>query len=127
MGSEMCIRDRDQFFAEPKGDYDGITEVRDRLKPFLGRAFRAPVENAVVERYASYAELQLEQGVAFTDVMKSLAAAALASPKFLYLYDEGSEGGKVESLSDFELASRRSFFFWGSRRHTRCREDGSAG
>jgi len=112
--SPKYVRTWDQFFAEPKGDYDGITEVRDRLKPFLGRAFRAPVENAVVERYASYAELQLEQGVAFTDVMKSLAAAALASPKFLYLYEEGSEGGKVESLSDFELASRLSFFFWGS-------------
>jgi len=103
-----------ELFAEPTGDYDGGAEVRARLKPFLSRAFRAPAEKAVIERYASYAELQLDQGVAFTDVMKSLAAAALASPKFLYLYDEGAESGKVESLGDFELASRLSFFFWGS-------------
>ena len=104
----------DELFAEPKGDYDGDAEVRARLLPFLSRAFRAPVENDVIERYASYAELQLEQGIAFTDVMKSLAAAALASPKFLYLYDEASKGGGVEALNDYELASRLSFFFWGS-------------
>lgn len=104
----------DELFAEPGADQDAGVEVRARLKPFLTRAFRGPVEEAVVERYASYADRQLEEGVSFTEVMKSLAAAALASPKFLYLYEEASESEGVEALNDFELASRLSFLFWGS-------------
>ena len=46
--------------------------------------------------------------------MKSVVAAAIASPKFLYLYDKSSESENAESLDDFELASRLSFFLWGS-------------
>jgi hypothetical protein len=46
--------------------------------------------------------------------MKAVAAAAIASPKFLYLYDRASDSQTVERLSDLELASRLSFFLWGS-------------
>ena len=46
--------------------------------------------------------------------MKQAASAALASPRFLYLYEEGAAGEGGERLNDFELASRLSFFLWGS-------------
>ena len=46
--------------------------------------------------------------------MKSITAATIASPKFLYLYDKSTESGKAEPVDDFELASRLSFFLWGS-------------
>lgn len=102
------------FFAPPKDKSEWKPAVRERLEPFLARAFRRPVDPEVLERYLGYAHLQLDDGVAFTDVMKGLAAAVLASPKFLYLYDEASETEGVESLDGYELASRLSFFLWGS-------------
>jgi hypothetical protein len=46
--------------------------------------------------------------------MKSIAAATISSPRFLYLYDTSGEGKTAETIDDFELASRLSFFLWGS-------------
>ena len=46
--------------------------------------------------------------------MKSAASAALASPRFLYLYDLAGDADHSTRLDDFELASRLSFFLWGS-------------
>lgn len=107
------------FFAEPESlrADTAEAEVRSRLEPFLARAFRRPVNDELLERYVRYAVRQIEEDVPFPDVMKSLAAATIASPKFLYLYDvTTTESGSqnVALLNDFELASRLSFFLWGS-------------
>ena len=102
------------FFAAPGPDVDPKAEVRKRLEPFLIRAFRRPVDRALLDRYVSYVHQQLDEGVEFTEAMKAIAAVAISSPKFLYLYDRSSETGGAERLDDFELASRLSFFLWGS-------------
>ena len=103
-----------EFFVRPGKGKDVNAEVRERLKGFLLRAFRRPVDDALLDRYAGHAIAALESGEDFTETMKVIASAALASPRFLYLYDgAGGEGG-VEPLDDFELASRLSFFLWGS-------------
>ena len=102
------------FFLPPKGDVDLESEVRDRLSAFLTKAFRRPVEDAVLDRYTGYVMARLAEGGDFTEAMKGVAAAAIASPQFLYLYDETAEGGGVEPVGDVELASRLSFFLWGS-------------
>jgi hypothetical protein len=63
----------------------------------------------VVERYVGFVDVQLAQGIEFSEAMKLVAAAIISSPRFLYLYDgSGSDG------DGFELASRLSFFLWGS-------------
>lgn len=102
------------FFAEPAADADLPAEIHQRLQPFLTRAFRRPVETKTLERYTAFVSHQIESGVSFTDAMKSVAAATIASPKFLYLYDHAIAGETSQPLNDFELASRLSFFLWGS-------------
>ena len=102
------------FFEEPPKGADLDTEVRQRLAPFLTKAFRRPVEAELLDRYASHVLRQLDSGVAFEEAMKSIAAAAIASPRFLYLYDKSSTSETAEAIDDFELASRLSFFLWGS-------------
>ena len=102
------------FFESPAGEFDLEVEVRLRLEPFLTRAFRRTVSGDVLNRYAEFAMKQVEDGVAFTEAMKSVAAAAISSPKFLYLYDTTDAGHAGEQVNDFELASRLSFFLWGS-------------
>jgi hypothetical protein len=102
------------FFTAPATAVDRDTEVRNRLRLFLTRAFRRPIDDALLDRYAGYVSRQLDSGVEFSEAMKSVVAAAIASPKFLYLYDKSSESENAESLDDFELASRLSFFLWGS-------------
>ena len=102
------------FFAAPGADKNVPEGIRERLHPFLTRAFRQPVDEETLGRYASFAEQQIAAGASFTAAMKAVAAAAIASPKFLYLFDHANRRATIERLSDFELATRLSFFLWGS-------------
>ena len=103
-----------KFFAEPDSDVSLELIVEERLRSFLTRAFRQPVDASIVERYSKYALSQMEAGESFTNCMKMVASAAIASPRFLYLYDRAAESNSSEEVDDLELASRLSFFLWGS-------------
>ena len=120
-----------EFFAKPAANVSHIEEVERRLRPFLTRAFRRPVSGASLQRYVAYAARELDQKVDFTDVMKRVASAVLASPRFLYLYSidsahatnppaltddaEKTDPDLVDGFAkDINLASRLSFFLWGS-------------
>ncbi len=102
------------FFAPPSNKEDLPKVVRERLKPLLRKAFRRPVEPSVLDRYSSYVLGQLEKGTDFTSAMKAVSAAVISSPRFLYLYDGASEKDKMGRVDGFDLASRLSFFLWGS-------------
>ncbi|MGY8641501.1 MAG: DUF1592 domain-containing protein [Verrucomicrobiales bacterium] len=102
------------FFLPPDQKTDPKSVVKERLQSFLTKAFRRPVDAIVLDRYVGFVHRKLDSGVDFTEAMKSVAAAAIASPKFLYLHERAGETGKAEALDDFELASRLSFFLWGS-------------
>ncbi|QDT11637.1 DUF1592 domain-containing protein [Planctomycetes bacterium K23_9] len=110
------------FFAPPPARTNLAVAARDRLRPFLTRAFRQPIDDKTLVRYAAFVDRQLHAGVTFTDAMKMAAAATIASPRFLYLFDQGQSpavdglGSKQPTvrIKDRELASRLSFFLWGS-------------
>ena len=99
----------DEFFATPEDGTSSSSEIQKRLKSFLRIAFRGPVEEDILARYRDYAVSNIESGLSFTQSMKKTAAAALSSPLFLYRADTGNLAD-----ANFELASRLSFFLWGS-------------
>ena len=103
-----------EFFVPPAKAAQLDEEVRNRLTIFLRRAFRRPAEEDVLERYVNYVTRQVKSGKEFTEAMKEVVSAVLASPQFLYLYDKPADGQKIEPLEGYELASRLSFFLWGS-------------
>ncbi len=98
-----------EFFATPAETVDRATEVRRRLAAFLRIAFRGPVDAETLDRYSSFATRKLEEGLPFPETMKKVAAAALSSPLFLYR----SPAAGDDDLR-FTLASRLSYFLWGS-------------
>ncbi|MCH8921789.1 MAG: DUF1592 domain-containing protein [Planctomycetes bacterium] len=112
------------FFAPPPENQNPAKKntdevVTQRLRQFLTRAFRRPVHESDLARYTRHVTAQIRSGKSFTDSMKEAASAALASPRFLYLYERAAGGdakavAKQVPLDDFELASRLSFFLWGS-------------
>ena len=106
-----------EFFARP-GEAQATelaTVFRLRLKHFLTHAFRRPAPDTLLDRYTGFAMQQIRTGKSFTDSMKAVAAAAIASPQFFYLYDQDRRAEKrSRRLDDFDLASRLSFFLWGS-------------
>jgi hypothetical protein len=100
------------FFGKERSDKRESGElVRERLEKFLNKAFRGRVGEGVLNRYVGYVERKIKQGTPFPEAMKSAAAAVISSPRFLYLYDRSASGEKVDG---FEMASRLSFFLWGS-------------
>jgi len=103
-----------EFFLPPRGVRNPDELIRIRLKNFLSKAFRRTVGNEDLERYVSYVTGQLEKGVDYTETMKKVSAAVISSPKFLYLYDGVSGGEGAGQVDGFDLASRLSFFLWGS-------------
>jgi hypothetical protein len=92
--------------------------IQDRLQQFLTRAFRAAVDKTTLQRYTAFGVLQYKRGGDFTEAMKSVVAATIASPQFFYLgqhSDRGDKGSKTGfTENDFALASKLSFFLWGS-------------
>ena len=99
------------FVLDPRDEREVNVVVRERLRQFLRKAFRGRLEGGVLDRYAGFVDNQLASGVEFTDAMKSVAAAVISSPRFLYLYNGPGSDGQVDG---FDLASRLSFFLWGS-------------
>ncbi|MFT5467229.1 MAG: hypothetical protein ACI8UO_002333 [Verrucomicrobiales bacterium] len=104
--NEKTVGIWNEFFAEPAALSDLEAEVRQRLEPFMTQAFRGPVEPATLDRYAAYVAEKIENGSSFTESMKKGAAAILSSPMFLYRHPGEND--------QYELASRLSYFIWGS-------------
>ncbi len=102
-----------EFFVAPA---NGKTKsaVRGRLQKLMTRAFRRPVPKALLNRYTQHVHRQIDSGMSFTDAMKEAASAVLSSPRFLYLYDRPTAAAKTVPLDGYDLASRLSFFLWGS-------------
>ena len=104
-----------QYFEKSKRGINQMDELKSRLQHLLKRAFRAPVDDKTFSKYYSFAEQEMNKGMEMGDAMKDVFSAILASPRFLYLYDRGGEESREpESRQNLDLASRLSFFLWGS-------------
>ena len=105
------------FFAPPADTSNIEGVIEQRLRPFLEKAFRQPVEEELLDRYVDFTFGHIERGHDFSTAMKSVASATISSPRFLYLYDRRSgaaDSPGPKEVTDIELASRLSFFLWGS-------------
>ena len=104
-----------QIFFESNDKANEKKYAREVLMKFMRRAWRREIAEAEIDqKLALFIKLR-PQCNDFQEAMIEVLATVLSSPKFLYLAlasepsDEGSQ-----RISDFELASRLSFFLWGS-------------
>ena len=98
----------DSFFKD-----DGQPVVK-RLVPFLERAFRSPVDEATLARYAAFHAEEQQRNGSYATAMKSVVAAVLASPKFIYVVETKHGAGDKTPANDYELAQRLALFLWSS-------------
>ncbi len=87
---------------------DAAADSRRLLRRFLQRAYRRPVPDGDVERFAKLAGQAMAAGFSFTDAMISTYSAVLCSPAFVTLEE------KPGRLDSYALASRLSYFLWNS-------------
>lgn len=86
----------------------------ERLRVFLPRVFRHPVNASALGRYVAVFDSAVAAGRNFADAMRETLTAALASPEFLYFTGPKAEKEGVRALDPFELASRLSYFLWSA-------------
>jgi mono/diheme cytochrome c family protein len=83
------------------------------LTKFMERAFRRPVQAGEVARYLKVIEGELKSGEKFDSAYRAGLLAVLCSKDFLYVI-EGAADAPRDRLTDWELASRLSYFLWGT-------------
>lgn len=105
--TEDSVRKREAFLAKEP------TEVSERLPRFAEAAWRRPVTEAEIAPYLGIVEAELAAEAKFSEAYKTGLLAVLASKNFYYLA-EGSADERRDTLNDFELASRLSYFLWNS-------------
>ncbi len=102
---------------EAKSDDERIEVARRNLREFASRAYRRPLEESDVERLFKVMAYAREQGSSKVETFKTVVTAVLASPQFLFrveLDPAPDDADGIRELSDFELASRLSYFLWSS-------------
>ncbi len=106
------------------GGEDAKTDLayaREVFARFLPRAWRRPVDDKELKPILAVVRQELESGESFHEAIRVGLATALTSPKFLYLAEPAvvtpSDDNAVAAtrpLTEFELASRLSYFLWSS-------------
>jgi hypothetical protein len=84
------------------------------LTAFASRAWRRPAVASEIAPYAALVPLAKSLGDGFEDGLGAALRAMLLSPKFVFRVEANPGAGKVAALSDYELASRLSYFLWSS-------------
>lgn len=88
--------------------------ARKVLFQFARRAFRRPVGADEVEGFLTLFDRVWERGDGFDAAVRLAMKAILVSPHFLFLAEPEPEEGGTRPLGAFPLASRISYFLWGS-------------
>jgi len=87
------------------------------LNVLTSRAFRRPSTAAEVDRLLKLVELSLAEGDNFNTALGVALQAVLVSPHFLFRVEldaTPNQADSVRTLSDFEFATRLSYFLWSS-------------
>jgi hypothetical protein len=90
--------------------------AREFIDYFGARAYRRPLAPGEADMlFAAYSFGRTVHN--FREGIRMVIEAALQSPHFLYRVELGSDAGPSEGivhLNDWEMASRLSYFFWGT-------------
>ena len=101
--------------ARPGAGTDAKSAAEKVLTDFARRAYRRPVKPDELARLVKLFELANKQGETFANALKLPMKAVLVSPHFLYRIEEDpKDPDDVRTISDFEFATRLSYFLWSS-------------
>ena len=100
--------------AQPGPDVTPDAAARQILAAFLPRAFRRPVTEAEIKPYLDLFATAKERGQTFEGAIFFALRAVLVSPKFLFRAEPPNTTAAQRPIDQFALASRLSYFLWGS-------------
>lgn len=84
------------------------------LVEFAGRAWRHKLSSLDLQRLqAAYSQFR-DQKLTHDEAIRLLLARILVAPSFLYRLETPGQGQDATEVSDYELASRLSYFLWST-------------
>jgi hypothetical protein len=113
------------IFRTAKTKSDVPDAARAIVEKLAARAYRRPVTTSELAKLVKLVDLAIQNGDGFTRGIQLAVQAVLVSPEFLFRVELDSRGKKItgktgaapaagQSIGDFELASRISYFLWSS-------------
>ena len=84
------------------------------LRSFLRKAYRRPVENADVTPLMTLYDRAAQRGDPFEERMKLALEGVLVGPEFLFKIERRSDKPGIYPISQYEMASRLSYFLWST-------------
>ncbi len=98
------------------GNATGEARARAVANSFVSRAFRRPATSSEINRYVKVFLEGEKNGGSWEAGAQAMIAVVLASPKFIFRaeQDDAPTAKDAHPISEFALASRLSYFLWGS-------------
>ncbi|MEC7597615.1 MAG: DUF1592 domain-containing protein, partial [Planctomycetota bacterium] len=90
---------------------ESLENPEQLIKRFAARAYRRPLNASEVKTLVDLYQLRIGQGDSIQQALRTVVRSILISPMFLFRNEAVSEDHR---LSEYELASRLSFFLWAS-------------
>jgi Protein of unknown function (DUF1592)/Protein of unknown function (DUF1588)/Protein of unknown function (DUF1585)/Protein of unknown function (DUF1587)/Protein of unknown function (DUF1595)/Planctomycete cytochrome C len=84
------------------------------LLDFTQKAFRRPVKDPEVERYAKVYDAAVKKTINHEDAVKLALKTVLVSPNFLYRIEAQKPDPKPYEIGQHEMAVRLSYFLWAT-------------
>ena len=100
--------------ARPGNGISAEAAAGEILKAFLPRAFRRPMAQDDFAQYLTLFRAARKRGLEFESAILFTLEAVLVSPKFLFLAEPTNTTGDLRRIDSYSLASRMSYFLWGS-------------
>jgi hypothetical protein len=94
---------------------------------FAGRAYRRPLAQKEKEELVALYHTFLKQELPHEEAIRLTLARILVAPTFLYHLEKPGPGALPVPVSDWELASRLSYFLWSSAPDAELSEAAAAG
>jgi hypothetical protein len=115
-GISDTVSRRRIFTCRPTSQAEEAACAREVLERLATRAFRGPVSGDDLQGLLSFYDEGRDRGD-FESGIRLALQAILASPRFVFRFEEAPtavKAGQTYRLSDADLASRLSFFLWGT-------------
>ena len=134
--NENVLKVVDRFFKQTASNIKRLEESRVAAEPhhlraliaFAERAWQRPLSKTDREQLIGfYRSSRTKVKLSHENAVRDTLASILMSPRFFYRATVPKPGQKPQPLTDYELASRLSFFLWSSIPDEELRKRAAAG
>ncbi len=117
LGPDLPATHRALLFVTPDAKVTAEAASAKVLQRLASRAFRRPATESEVKRLCDLAASVRKDGGSFEESMQVALQAILVSPHFVFKVERPAQAdatGKRPTITQYELATRISYFLWSS-------------